>query len=72
MMRNRDAVAMLFLPRCVGHRFREPDGFVVSQCRSSVLRPRMAPSSRPRRSTGRCTFSKRLGSSRWASVCRTL
>lgn len=64
MMRDRNAVAVLFLPRCVWHRFRERDGLPVSQCRSRVLRPRIAPGSRPRRSTARCTFLTQPGSSR--------
>ena len=72
MMRDRYAAALLFLPRCVGHRFRELGGFVVSQCRSRDLRPRIALDARRWRSTARCAFSAGQCSTRWASACRTL
>jgi hypothetical protein len=71
MIRNRDAVAVLFLPRRLWHRFRELDGFRVSQCRDRDLRPRIAVDSRRWRSTARCT-PMRPCSSIWASTCRTL
>jgi hypothetical protein len=71
MIRNRDAFAVLFLPRRLWHRFRELDGFVVSQCRDRDLRARIAVETRRWRSTARCT-STRPCSNRWASACRTL
>ena len=72
MMRDRDALAVLFPPRCVGHRLREPDGLLASECRSRILRPRIALSSRSWRTMARCAYSSRPGSTRWASACRTL
>jgi hypothetical protein len=71
MMRDRDIFAVLFLPRCLWHRFRELDGFRVSQCRDRDLRPRSAVDTPRWRSTARCT-SMRPCSSRWASACSTL
>jgi len=72
MMRDRYEAAFLFLPRCVWHRFRELDGFLVSRCRDRDLRPRIDLDTPRWRSTARCTFSMRPCSSRWASACRTL
>ena len=61
MMRDRDAFAMLFPPRCLGHRFRELDGLLASQCRSRILCPRIALSSRPWRTMARCPHLRRPG-----------
>ena len=72
MMRDRDVFAVLFLPRCVWHRFREPDGLLASRCRSRDLRPRIAAGTRRWRSPGRCKFSMRPDRGRWTSACRTL
>ena len=54
MKSDRHDAALLFLPRCVWHRFREPDGFFVSQCRSRGLRPRIALNCRLWRANRSC------------------
>ena len=69
MSRNRDIFAVLFLPRRLWHRFRELDGFIVSQCRSSNLRPRIALATRRWRSTARRTSQPCSGRS---ATSRTL
>jgi len=59
MMRDRYDAALLFLPRRVWHRFREPDGFFVRQCLSGGGL-RIALIRRPSRSMTRCICSARL------------
>ena len=68
MMRDRDVFAVLFLPRSVGHRFRELGDVFASQCRSRDLHSRIALDTRRWRSPARCTLSMRPCS----SACRTL
>ena len=54
MLRDRDRAALLFLPRSVCHRFREPFGTFVCQRRTRGSRPRMAPSGHASRSLAGC------------------
>ncbi len=70
MMRDRCEAALMFLPRCVWHRFREPDGFFVRQCasRSGLRIARIRGLSR---SMTRCISSTSPRSSNLANDCRT-
>jgi hypothetical protein len=70
MMRDRYDAALLFLPRCVWHRFREPDDFFVRQSLSGGSF-RIALIRRPWRSMTRCISSTSPRSSSRASDCRT-
>jgi hypothetical protein len=70
MMRDRYDAALLFLPRCVWHRFRELDGFNVRPCRSGADF-RSALVHRPWRSMTRCSSTASPRSSSRASDCRT-
>jgi len=70
MIGDRYDAALLFLPRCVWHRFREPDGFFVRECLSGrglhIARIRCQW-----RSITRCISSTSPRRSSWASDCRT-
>lgn len=54
MLRDRDRTALLFFPRSLCHRFREPFGSFVCQPRTRASRPRTAPSSHAWRSLAGC------------------
>lgn len=54
MLRDRDRTALLFLPRSLCHRFREPVGSFVCQRRTRGSPPRTAPSGHAWRSLAGC------------------
>jgi hypothetical protein len=65
MMRDRDRTALLFLPRSVWHRFREPESDFTCRCRAQALHSDLAASSRS-------STAKHTRSSRWTNACTTL
>jgi len=54
MTRDRDRTALLFLPRSVCHRFRDPVDDFLCQHPTRGSRPRAAPSSHAWRSLAGC------------------